>query len=132
LGDSARQALAGLCDLAEHHAELARAELERDARGLSTDVALAGAGLGLAAVGYGFFCAGLAIALARPLGAVGAAVVVGALNGLIGAGCWAAGFRRLSQRHLLDDTRVQVRASMREIAASLGGERPPLVEDDPL
>jgi uncharacterized membrane protein YqjE len=107
-----------LKELFERHVALAKAELAKDTKGLSTDVLLlAGGGVALL-VGYVVLNVAIALGLSEWLGRAGGFVAVGLFNVLAGGGAVWAGLSRLRNRHLLDDTRAQLKVSAQQLAIS--------------
>lgn len=115
LGRTAR----ALGDLIERHVELARVELKRDTEGLGQDLALAGAAAVLIASSWISLNIALAFALALAIGVIGAFIVLFAVHAALGTAAALAARSRLSKRHLLDDTRHQLKLSATRIASQL-------------
>lgn len=115
LGRTAR----ALGDLVERHVELAKVELKRDTAGLGGDLALAGASAVFLASSWVFVNLALALAMAFAFGAVGAFGALAALYAALGVAAGLAARKRLSRRHLLDDTRHQLKLSATRIASQL-------------
>lgn len=108
-----------LGDLVERLVELAKVELKRDTAGLGRDLALVGAAAILLASSWIFLNIALAFALALAIGLIGAFAALCAVHAALGIAAGLAARNRLSKRHLLDDTRHQLKLSATRIASQL-------------
>ncbi|WP_239576456.1 phage holin family protein [Archangium primigenium] len=102
----------GLTRLVTQHLTLARAEIMEDARVVGADLALIAVFVPFVLVGYGFVCAGLAVALARWLGLAGALALVGALNLVGGAVGVQRAVARLKAHQVMADTTNELTRSV--------------------
>ena|SRR5579871_3675921 len=97
----------GVGHLVTRHLLLARVELTRDARACGIEIGRMTLFLPIAAVGFGFVSAALALVLARWFGGVVAVAMVGVLDlGVGGVGLYRAARRLLAQKPLRDTLEV--------------------------
>ncbi|MBX5481158.1 MAG: phage holin family protein [Myxococcaceae bacterium] len=117
LGAAVARITDGLSRLISEHLALARVELRDDVRALAGSVAGIAVFVPLILVGYGFLCGALALALSPWLGRVGALVLVGGLNVIVGGlGAWRAA-AKLKAQPVLETTRVEVTRTTHALAS---------------
>jgi len=102
----------GLTKLVAQHLTLARAEMMEDARLMGADLALIALFVPFVLVGYGFVCAGLAVALAHWLGLAGALALVGGVNLVGGVVGVKRAADRLKAHQVMDDTKSELNRSV--------------------
>lgn len=111
-------------DLVAQHVRLAKMELAEDAKFMGARIALIAVFVPLILVGYGFLCAGAALALARVMATELSFVLVGVLNLAIGGVGIALAGKQLSQRKVLDATTVELESTRAVVrVAPTGGPR---------